>query len=153
MHTLLLIDLGLRIHVESKNDHIGREVYATDEEEDIRVVKGNLLRQLHHHKDDGQISSAKIKAWSVYSTSAKEKELWKVDSMPKRSKEDNALRRLTLEDSFWQQGRLTRRSNMGRTGTETEGSRKEARAGRTFGQSADLEPQKVEQLSIRCEIT
>jgi hypothetical protein len=65
VRTLLLIDLGLRIHVKSKNDHIGREVYATDKEEDIRVVKRNLLRQLHHHKDDGQVSSAEIKAWSV----------------------------------------------------------------------------------------
>jgi hypothetical protein len=55
--TLLAVDLGLRVEIQTQDDHVGCDVQAAHKEEHIRVVEGNLLGQLHHHHDDGQIGS------------------------------------------------------------------------------------------------
>lgn len=64
-HTILFVDLGLSVQVETQDDHVGQDVHATNKKEDIRVLKGNLLGQLHHHHDDGEVGTATRNTLSV----------------------------------------------------------------------------------------
>jgi len=57
--TLLLVDLGLRVQVQAQDENVGQDVESTDCHQDIGVFKGNLLGQLHHHQDDGQVGTVK----------------------------------------------------------------------------------------------
>ena len=53
--TLFLIDLRLGVQVDSQDDHIGQDIQAANQHQNIGVFKGNLLGELHHHQDNGQI--------------------------------------------------------------------------------------------------
>lgn len=55
--TLLLINLHLGIHVDTKDDEIADNVECAHAHEDLRVFKGNLFRGLHHHEDDDEVGA------------------------------------------------------------------------------------------------
>jgi hypothetical protein len=58
-HTLLGIDLGLSVQVETQDQDVGQDVQGTDTHQDLRILKGNLLGQLHHHEDDAKVGTVK----------------------------------------------------------------------------------------------
>lgn len=58
MLTLLLRDLLRDVEVQSSNDQVGHDVQGAHAEKDIRIIKGNLLGNLHHHKDDTKVGTA-----------------------------------------------------------------------------------------------
>jgi hypothetical protein len=57
MLTLLLVDQEVHVGVDGDDDQIGRKVSSTDHHQDIRILEGDLLRNLHHHKDDYQVGT------------------------------------------------------------------------------------------------
>lgn len=46
-HTILLVDLSLNVKVDARNDEIGNNVEGADAIENVRVIEGNLLGDLH----------------------------------------------------------------------------------------------------------
>jgi hypothetical protein len=46
-HTILLVYLRLNIKVDSGNDYVGEDVERADAVQDIRVIEGHLLGDLH----------------------------------------------------------------------------------------------------------
>lgn len=59
-HTLLGVDLILSVQCHGKDENIGEDVASADEQQDLRILKGNLLGQLHHHQDDGEVGAAMV---------------------------------------------------------------------------------------------
>lgn len=58
LYTLLRVDLLLDEEVDCSNDQVGDDVEASHTQEDLRVVKWNLLGHLHHAKNNHQIGAA-----------------------------------------------------------------------------------------------
>lgn len=58
LHTLLGVNLGLDVQVDEANDDVAGNVNGANGVEDILVVEGNLLRDLHHTKDDEEVGAA-----------------------------------------------------------------------------------------------
>lgn len=56
-HTLLCVDLHVNVEVNRDNDHIGQDIPPANQVEGEGIVKGNLLRNLHHSKDDDQVGT------------------------------------------------------------------------------------------------
>jgi hypothetical protein len=46
-HTILLVDLLLHVEVDASNDEVGNHVKGADGIEDIGVIEGDLLGDLH----------------------------------------------------------------------------------------------------------
>lgn len=55
--TSFLVDLGLDVEVDARNDQVGHDVERAHAVQDVRVVKGDLLARLHHHQDDHEVGS------------------------------------------------------------------------------------------------
>lgn len=47
-HTSLFVYYLLEIHVDRHNDDVGKDVESSDTVENVRVVKRDFLRHLHH---------------------------------------------------------------------------------------------------------
>lgn len=62
-HTLLLVDLQVGVQVDSQDEKIRQDIACAHQHQDLRVLKGNLLGQLHHHQDDGEVGT--VRPWSV----------------------------------------------------------------------------------------
>jgi hypothetical protein len=56
--TLLLVDLELDVEVDASDEHIADDVESAYSVKDGRVVEGDLLADLHHHKDDHEVGAA-----------------------------------------------------------------------------------------------
>ena len=56
--TLLLVDLQLDVEVDAGDEHVADDVESAHSVKDGRVVEGNLLADLHHHKDDHEVGAA-----------------------------------------------------------------------------------------------
>ena len=56
--TLFAVNLGLCPQVDPHNEDVGQDIQSTDAHQNIGVIEGNLLGQLHHHQDDGQVGTA-----------------------------------------------------------------------------------------------
>jgi hypothetical protein len=56
--TLLLVDLHLDIEVDAGDEQVANDVEGAHAVEDHRVVEGDLLANLHHHKDDHEVGAA-----------------------------------------------------------------------------------------------
>lgn len=54
-HTLLLVDLHLHHEVQTSNDQVADNVESAAHVEDIGVVEGDLLRDLHRPEDDDEV--------------------------------------------------------------------------------------------------
>lgn len=57
--TLFLIDLHLNIVIDANNNDVGYDVECANCCEHSWVIEGDLLRDLHHHKDDDQVGARK----------------------------------------------------------------------------------------------
>lgn len=57
LRTLLRVDFLLDEEVDCCDDQVGDDVEASHTQEDLRVVKGNLLGDLHHAKNNHQIGT------------------------------------------------------------------------------------------------
>lgn len=57
IHTSLGFDFHADEIVDSENDEIRHHIENTHTHEDLRIVKGNSFRHLHHPKDDHQIGT------------------------------------------------------------------------------------------------
>ena len=55
--TFLFGDLRLYVEIDPSDDHVGHDIQNAHNKEYVRIVKRNLLGQLHHHDDDRQICS------------------------------------------------------------------------------------------------
>ena len=58
MRTLLLVDQEMGIGINANDDQIRQHIARANEHQDLRIVERNLLRHLHHHKDDHKVGSA-----------------------------------------------------------------------------------------------
>ena len=56
-HTLLRVDLQLYVEVDAQYQQIGDDVQASDAHQDLRVLEGYLLRNLHHAENDHQVGA------------------------------------------------------------------------------------------------
>jgi len=56
--TLLLVDLQLDVEVDAGDEHVADDVESAHGVKDGRVVEGDLLADLHHHKDDHEVGAA-----------------------------------------------------------------------------------------------
>lgn len=56
-HTSLGFDLHADVVINSKDDQIGHHVEDANTGEDLRVIKWNSFRHLHHPKDDHQVGA------------------------------------------------------------------------------------------------
>ena len=68
--TLLLVNHQVDVGVETDDDGVRRNVHPADDVQDVGVLHGNLLRDLHHHEDDYQVGTAralsvKLRAWGA----------------------------------------------------------------------------------------
>lgn len=59
-HTLLSIDFVLGVQGHSQNNDVRKDVASAHQHENLRILKGNLLGQLHHHQDDGEVGAASM---------------------------------------------------------------------------------------------
>ena len=57
VHTFLRVDLGLDVEIDARDDDVGEHVDRAHAHQDVRVVKGYLLRDLHHPEDDDQVGA------------------------------------------------------------------------------------------------
>jgi hypothetical protein len=46
--TLLAVDLRLHVEVNAGNDKVGHDVECANSHQDVGVLEGHLLRDLHH---------------------------------------------------------------------------------------------------------
>lgn len=53
----LLVYKHLYVQVDSCNDQVRDDVRHAYTHEDVRVIERNLLRHLHHHKDEHQVGA------------------------------------------------------------------------------------------------
>ena len=53
----LLVYLHLYVNVDSCDDQVRNDVCRADTHKDVRVIERNLLRHLHHHKDNHQVGT------------------------------------------------------------------------------------------------
>ena len=58
IRTLLLVDLELGVEVDGGDEQVADDVESAHAVQDGRVVKGDLLADLHHHKDDHEVGAA-----------------------------------------------------------------------------------------------
>jgi len=58
--TLLLVDEHLCVEVEASDDEVAQEVHGANTVEDVGVVKGDTLGDLHHSKNDDNIDAGCI---------------------------------------------------------------------------------------------
>jgi hypothetical protein len=56
--TLLLVDLHLYVKVDAGDEQVADDVESAHAVEDHRVLEGDLLANLHHHKDDHEVGAA-----------------------------------------------------------------------------------------------
>lgn len=64
-HTLLLVDLKLGVQVDSQDENIRQDIASAHQHQDLGILKGNLLGQLHHHQDDGEVGTVRPLSVSV----------------------------------------------------------------------------------------
>lgn len=57
LHTSLLFDLYSNVEVEAENEQVGDDVEDSDSHQDLRIIKGNSLRYLHHSKHDDKVGT------------------------------------------------------------------------------------------------
>jgi len=55
--TLLLVDLGLDVEVQAQDRDVGHNVESAHELQAPVLLKGDLLRGLHHEEDDDQVGA------------------------------------------------------------------------------------------------
>ena len=53
--TLLCVDFHLYVQVDAQDDEIRHHIENTDAQKDLRVFKGDFLRDLHHAENDDQV--------------------------------------------------------------------------------------------------
>lgn len=58
LRTLLLVDLELDVEVDAGDEHVADDVESAHGVKDGRVLEGDLLADLHHHKDDHEVGAA-----------------------------------------------------------------------------------------------
>lgn len=58
MRTPLLVDLHLDVEVDAGDEQVADDVEGAHAVKDGRVVEGDLLADLHHHKDDHEVGAA-----------------------------------------------------------------------------------------------
>jgi hypothetical protein len=46
--TLLAVDLGLHVEVNAGNNEVGHDVECANSHQNVGVLEGHLLRNLHH---------------------------------------------------------------------------------------------------------
>lgn len=63
--TFLLVDLRLDVEVDTRDDQIGHHIADTHAVQHGWVIKVDLLRHLHHHKDDDQVGTAAVSGISI----------------------------------------------------------------------------------------
>lgn len=51
--------------MDGQDEEIGQDVASAHHHQDLRILKGNLLGQLHHHQDDGEIGTVRSLSVSV----------------------------------------------------------------------------------------
>jgi hypothetical protein len=56
--TILLVDLCLDVEVDARDDQVANNVQRAHAVEDIGVIEGNLLGDLHEPQDDDQVGAA-----------------------------------------------------------------------------------------------
>ena len=57
-HTPLLVDLHLGVEVYAGDEQVADDVQRAHAHEDVRVVEGDLLADLHHDKNDHEVGAA-----------------------------------------------------------------------------------------------
>jgi hypothetical protein len=57
-HTPLLVDLHLGVEVDAGDEQVADNVQRAHAHEDVRVVEGDLLADLHHDKNDHEVGAA-----------------------------------------------------------------------------------------------
>ena len=50
--------MHLDVHVDAEDDQVADDVESAHSVQDVRVIEGDFLAGLHHHKDDDQVGSA-----------------------------------------------------------------------------------------------
>lgn len=55
--TSLLLDLGTDVEVEGEDEKIGNNIEDSHSQEDLRIVKRDLFRYLHHPKHDNKVGT------------------------------------------------------------------------------------------------
>lgn len=55
--TLLLVDLGLGVEIQTQNREVGHNVQSAHELQAPVLLERNLLRGLHHEEDDDQVGA------------------------------------------------------------------------------------------------
>lgn len=58
VRTPLFVDLELGVEVDGGDEQVADDVEGAHAVQDGRVVKGDLLADLHHHKDDHEVGAA-----------------------------------------------------------------------------------------------
>lgn len=58
VHTPLLVDLHLGVEVDAGDQQVANDVEGAHAHEDVRVVEGDLLADLHHDKNDHEVGAA-----------------------------------------------------------------------------------------------
>lgn len=61
VHTSLLVDLELDEEVDRGDEDVADDVEGAHAVEDVRVLEGDLLADLHHHKDDHEVGAAFVR--------------------------------------------------------------------------------------------
>lgn len=59
-HTLLSVDGVHDVEVDGEDDDIAERVKGAAEVENVGVLEGDLLGDLHHTKDDDQVGAIRI---------------------------------------------------------------------------------------------
>jgi len=58
IYTLLLIDQEVHVGIDGDDNHVREDVAGSNHIHDIWILHGDLLGNLHHHKDDHQVGAA-----------------------------------------------------------------------------------------------
>ena len=65
MHTPLLVDLHLGVEVDAGDEQVADDVERAHAHEDVGVLEGDLLADLHHDKDDHEVGAALLPVVSL----------------------------------------------------------------------------------------
>ena len=64
--TVLLSDLATDVHVQRQDDNVGKNVHRPHTVQDIRIVEGDLLRDLHHAQNNHDIGTVSHSLLAIF---------------------------------------------------------------------------------------